>query len=197
MSLGTDLTFIEKWHRDIIWILLAGLAIFGTIYIKDKTHAEKIAKQEQKIASLNTSYAKLEGIKDEKDKVATSSLSLYQKEHEQLLKALSLRSKAPISPSTTIIPLPDIQPSTTLPNAISELSQVTTDDNEAGQVINKQGEDIKADQDVIDNQKEIILGVDVENTQLKKDVDVQTKRKKIWRDSALGELGLILLHFLL
>ena len=83
MSLGTDLTFIEKWHRDIIWILLAGLAIFGTIYIKDKTHAEKIAKQEQKIASLNTSYAKLEGIKDEKDKVATSSLSLYQKEHEQ------------------------------------------------------------------------------------------------------------------
>ena len=108
-----------------------------------------------------------------------------------------MRSKAPISPSTTIIPLPDIQPSTTLPNAISELSQVTTDDNEAGQVINKQGEDIKADQDVIDNQKEIILGVDVENTQLKKDVDVQTKRKKIWRDSALGELGLILLHFLL
>jgi hypothetical protein len=193
------MAFIEKWHRDIIWILLAGLAIFGTIYIKDKTHAEKIAKQEQKIASLNTDYVKLQADKDAASTVASNIYNLYQQEHDQIIKLLNKKASKPsiIEGRNNITSLPTIPTPTDLKDCQEEVANLQKDDGDCINTVNDlQTERIASDK-LISTQKEIVLSVDVENTELKKDVETQTTRKKLWRDSALGELGLILLHFLL
>jgi hypothetical protein len=205
MSLGTDLTFIEKYHRDIIWILLAGLAVFGTIYIKDRLHNETITKENAQIASLNIEAVKLTAAKDTADAAATSVYNLYQLEHS---KVVALLSKKPvITPTPTVsnavvapaplVQLPNTPTPTTLPDCQQELAAVKADDAQCVDTVNDLQTDKAADQALINNQSQTIFNVDVENTQLKKDVNVQTKRKKLWRDSALAEAALIALHFLL
>jgi hypothetical protein len=195
MSLGTDLTFIEKWHRDIIWLLLVILATFSAIYIKDKWHSEVLAKQEQEIASLNTDYVKLQAAKNTADNVSQSALAAFNKEHDQIIKLLN--KKAGNNNNNIIAPLPTIPTPTDLKDCQEEVLNLQKDDGDCITTVNTLQGDMEISDKLISTQKEIILSVDVENTQLAKDVETQTTRKKLWRDSALGELGLILLHFLL
>ena len=199
------MTFIEKWHRDIIWLLLVILATFSAIYIKDKWHSEVLAKQEQKIASLNTDYVKLQAAKNTADNVASNTYNLYQQEHAKLISALSKKPvvvSAPVTPNSTasVAPLPQLPDSpapTTLTDCQQELANLQKDDSQCIDTVNNlQTEQVAANK-LIDNQAQTIINVDTENTQLAKDVQTQTKRKKLWRDSALLEAGAILLHFLL
>jgi hypothetical protein len=197
MSVETDLTFLQKYHRDIIYVLLAILAIFGAVYVKDRLHAEKLAQEQQVINSLSINAAKLEAVKQVADNNAQNTLNIYKQEHQELLKALSSSYKAPTTPQTHIQPLPDAPLPTTLPEANTELEQVKKDDNDCVKTVNSLQDDIKADNDVIANNKEVIYNVDIENSQLKKDIKTQTSRKKAWRDTALAEAAILILHFLL
>ena len=192
------MTFIEKWHRDIIWLLLVILATFSAIYIKDKWHSEVLAKQEQKIASLNTDYVKLQAAKNTADNVASNTYNLYQQEHNQLINLLNKKASKPTgNNSNNIIPLPTIPPPTDLKDCQEEVANLQKDDGDCIDTVNNlQTEQVAANK-LIDNQAQTIINVDTENTQLAKDVQTQTKRKKLWRDSALLEAGAILLHFLL
>jgi hypothetical protein len=189
------MAFIEKWHRDIIWLLLVILATFSAIYIKDKWHSEVLAKQEQEIASLNTDYVKLQAAKNTADNVSQSALAAFNKEHDQIIKLLN--KKAGNNNNNIIAPLPTIPTPTDLKDCQEEVLNLQKDDGDCITTVNTLQGDMEISDKLISTQKEIILSVDVENTQLAKDVETQTTRKKLWRDSALGELGLILLHFLL
>ena len=205
MSLGTDLTFIEKWHKDIIWLLVVGLVVFGVVYIKDRLHNEVLVKENAQIAALNTEAVKLSATKDAADIAATNAYNLYQQEHSKLIAALSKKSintPTPATTNSTVAPtpvphLPDTPAPTTLPDCQQELEAVKADDAQCIDTVNNLQEDKAADQAVINNQAQTISEVDIENTQLAKDVDTQTKRKKLWRETALGEAAAILLHFLL
>lgn len=204
MSLTGDLTFIEKNHRLIIEILAAGLLVFSVFYVKDYFHNKEIIKENATISSLNVEYAKLNAVKLAADKTSADLFNLYQQEHAKLISTLSKKpvvTPITVTPNSTLpavsVPsLPNIPVPTNLTDCQQDLAAVQADDIECNDTVNALQSDKVVDQNVINNQAQTIINVDVENTQLKQDVATQTTRKKLWRDSALVELLVILAHFL-
>lgn len=205
MSLDTDLTFLQKYHKDIIWLLAGCLVVFGVFYVKDRLHNASIAKENEQISNLKVEAIKLTAAKDAASAEAANTFNLYQQEHAKLISALS---KKPIVVSTPVVPnsatpvvplpqLPDSPVPTTLPDCQQELAAVKADDNQCIDTVNTLQTEKVADQALLNNQAQTIINVDTENTQLAKDVATQTKRKKLWRDFSLLEAGSIILHFLL
>lgn len=197
MSLGTDITFVEKYHRIIIEILLILATIGGVCYVKDNYHAEELAKQNTQIASLMTNGATLLAAKTVADNNATNAMSLYQQEHNKLIAFLT---KKQVSPTAPLAPLPGIPAFSSLDDCNKTVQQLSIDNNQCATTVQSLQADKVADQAVITNLTTTVDKVVTENTEVKKDNTSLTKTKNFWRDTAIGatliDIGIILAHAL-
>ncbi len=179
-------TWILKYHRDLIWLLLVLLSIFGAVYLEDKWHNIEIGKQNTQISALNTQYATLLAQKTAADASSASALSLYQEEHNKLLAFLTKKQVLPTSSTAPLAPLPDIPAYKDLTSCNEAVKILQEDNNDCLSTVQSLQTDKKADENLITNLQDTVQKVDTQNTELKKDNTTQTERKKRWRDTALA-----------
>ena len=185
---------IETYHRDIIWLLIAGLFVFGTIYFKDKWHAFEINKQNAAISALSTQYAALLAQKTEADKDYTAKIQSYQEEHNKLIALLTQKAVSPLAPLAPLPTLPVYQDLSKCNEAIKELQK---DNNDCLNTVQSLQTDKEVDNKLITNIQDTVQKVDKENTEVKKDLTSETERKKAWRWTAIGGWALAILKFLI
>jgi hypothetical protein len=193
----TPLTFLQKYHKDVIYVLIFVIGVFGTFFIKDKFHAAELKKQNEVIASLNTQNGILSSKYDEKSKAADTAIASLADEHSKLIAALSKKPIVITVPGAPLPQLPTIPTLTNLDDCNKTVQQLQVDNNDCITTVNALQEGKVASDALVANQKTIIVDVQKENVEVKKDVVTQTERKKLWRDSAILSTAILILKFLL
>ena len=200
------LHLLANYRKDLFYCTLLLIAVFGTCYVKDRYHTNSIAKQEQVISDLQKKFADLQQQKVKSDQAVQEALFSYDNEKrltDTLRKRLDVQiaknQRAETAEESNAIQqqlltnndvkLDDLTP---LDACRFENTQLVRTVEVANISINALKVDKDLTEKLLDNsqtQNKALTGL---TTELKTDLETQSKRKKAWRTTALGEAAVII-----